>query len=164
MDRQREHQANERTFLAWLRTSISLIGFGFAIARFGLFLQEFQSTGDASGASAANSQMLGLGLVISGVAVIVLAGWRYNQVFHQIERGAYRPSRWTIWVLTALVTLLGLLSIPLLINQRSTSRPSRSQSFKSQSSKSQSSKPQSSKPQSSKSQSSRLPRPAMQQR
>jgi len=35
IDRQREHQANERTFLAWLRTSIALIGFGFAIARFG---------------------------------------------------------------------------------------------------------------------------------
>ncbi len=42
-DRQREHQANERTFLAWLRTSIALIGFGFAIARFGLFLRELQT-------------------------------------------------------------------------------------------------------------------------
>ncbi len=120
MDRQREHQANERTFLAWLRTSISLIGFGFAIARFGLFLQEFQSANESS-PSAANSQLLGLGLVVSGVAVIVLAGWRYNQVFHQIERGAYRPSRWTVWVLTALVTFLGLLSIPLLQGQRSPS-------------------------------------------
>ncbi len=125
MDRQREHQANERTFLAWLRTSISLIGFGFAIARFGLFLQEFQSANE-SNASAANSQLLGLGLVVSGVAVIVLAGWRYNQVFHQIERGAYRPSRWTIWVLTVLVTFLGLLSIPLLQGQRSPSNASKS--------------------------------------
>jgi amino acid transporter len=40
IDRQREHQANERTFLAWLRTSIALISFGFAIARFGLFLRQ----------------------------------------------------------------------------------------------------------------------------
>ncbi len=44
IDRQREHQANERTFLAWLRTSIALIGFGFVIARFGLFLHELQTT------------------------------------------------------------------------------------------------------------------------
>jgi putative membrane protein len=44
IDRQREHQANERTFLAWLRTSIALIGFGFAIARFGLFLRELQTS------------------------------------------------------------------------------------------------------------------------
>ncbi len=33
IDRQREHQANERTFLAWLRTSIALVGFGFALAK-----------------------------------------------------------------------------------------------------------------------------------
>jgi putative membrane protein len=39
-DRQQEHRANERTFLAWLRTSIALIGFGLAIARFGLFLRQ----------------------------------------------------------------------------------------------------------------------------
>ena len=42
IDKQREHQANERTFLAWLRTSIALIGFGFAIARFGLFLRQLR--------------------------------------------------------------------------------------------------------------------------
>ena len=40
--RLREHLANERTFLAWLRTSIALIGFGLAIARFGLFLRQGQ--------------------------------------------------------------------------------------------------------------------------
>jgi putative membrane protein len=39
VDRQREHQANERTFLAWLRTSVALIGFGFAIARFSILTQ-----------------------------------------------------------------------------------------------------------------------------
>ena len=43
IDRQREHQANERTFLAWLRTSIALIGFGFAIARFGIFLKQMEA-------------------------------------------------------------------------------------------------------------------------
>jgi putative membrane protein len=41
IERLREHQANERTFLAWLRTSITLIGFGLAINRFGLFLRAF---------------------------------------------------------------------------------------------------------------------------
>ena len=115
-DRQREHQANERTFLAWLRTSIALIGFGFAIARFGLFLQQFQT---ADPASATNSQVLGIGLVVFGIAVIVLAAWRYNQVFLQIERGAYRPTRWAIWLLTGIAVLLGLLTLPLLVNQQS---------------------------------------------
>jgi putative membrane protein len=36
----RDHAANERTLLAWIRTGVALMGFGFAIARFGLFLRE----------------------------------------------------------------------------------------------------------------------------
>jgi len=117
-DRQREHQANERTFLAWLRTSISLIGFGFAIARFGLFLQQLQSLEPSSNTATLNSQTLGIGLVALGIAVIVLAAWRYNQVFLQIERGAYRPTRWAIWLLTGVVAVLGLLSLPLLTGRQ----------------------------------------------
>jgi hypothetical protein len=39
------HQANERTLLAWIRTGIALMAFGFAIARFGLFLRELASVG-----------------------------------------------------------------------------------------------------------------------
>ncbi len=124
-DRQREHQANERTFLAWLRTSISLIGFGFAIARFSLFLQQIQALNSPSEATDLNSQTLGISLVVIGVAVMVLAAWRYNQVFLQIERGAYRPNRWAIWLLTGVVTVLGLLSLPMLIQQQDSGRRSR---------------------------------------
>ena len=127
-DRQREHQANERTFLAWLRTSIALIGFGFAIARFGLFLRQFETAVEpsANGIPAPailNSQTLGVGLVTFGIAVIILAAWRYNQVFWQIEQGAYKPSRLAIWILTSIITLLGLLSLPLLTGQTPAKRP-----------------------------------------
>ncbi len=115
--RQREHQANERTFLAWLRTSIALIGFGFAIARFGLFLRQFETGQAPLKDPFINSQDLGIGLVVFGIAIIVLAAWRYSQVFSQIERGDFRPSRRAIWVLTAIVTLLGVLSLPLLIGR-----------------------------------------------
>ncbi|MBE9167349.1 DUF202 domain-containing protein [Pleurocapsales cyanobacterium LEGE 06147] len=127
IDRQREHQANERTFLAWLRTSISLIAFGFAIARFGLFLRQL-------GVAVTqrlepfhpifNSQTLGNILVILGIAVIALAAWRYNQVFWQIERGDYRPNRWIVWLLTGVVMFLGILSMPLLLVWREISSPS----------------------------------------
>ena len=120
--RQRDHQANERTFLAWLRTSIALIGFGFAIARFGLFLQQFEVGQAPIKDPFVNSQDLGVGLVVFGVAVIVLAAWRYSRVFNQIERGNFRPSRRAIWVLTAIVTLLGLLSLPLLIGRAPSQR------------------------------------------
>jgi putative membrane protein len=128
IDRQREHQANERTFLAWLRTSIALIGFGFAIARFGIFLRqvEFAITERQSSVHPVfNSQTLGVCLVVFGIGIIAIAAWRYNQVFWQIERGDYRPNRSVVWIMTAVVILLGLLSLPLLIlGQREFKPPS----------------------------------------
>ncbi|MEL7224296.1 MAG: DUF202 domain-containing protein [Cyanobacteria bacterium J06576_12] len=113
-DRQREHQANERTFLAWLRTSISLIGFGFAIARFGIFLQQLNPTQAVTDTPVFSSRLIGISLVGFGVFSIILAAWRYNQAFLQIERGRYKPNRSVIWILSAMVTALGLLCIPLL--------------------------------------------------
>ncbi|MBW4623847.1 MAG: DUF202 domain-containing protein [Cyanosarcina radialis HA8281-LM2] len=117
-DRQREHQANERTFLAWLRTSVALIGFGFAIARFGLFLRQLRlaiTHQETPAHPIFNSENLGLSLVIFGIAAIALAAWRYDRVFWQIERGDYRPNRFAVWVMTAVVMILGILSVPLLL-------------------------------------------------
>lgn len=116
VDRQREHQANERTFLAWLRTSVALIGFGFAIARFGIFLRQLQTAvtqEDAAIHPVFNSENLGVSLVVFGIVVIALAAWRYNRVFWQIERGDYRPNRLMIWMTTGVVMILGILSLPL---------------------------------------------------
>lgn len=117
LDRQREHQANERTFLAWLRTSISLIGFGFAIARFGLFLRQLNfaiTQQQQTPHPLFNSENLGLALVIFGVVVIAVAAWHYNQVYWQIERGNYQANRLLVWIMTGIVMCLGILSIPLL--------------------------------------------------
>lgn len=125
--RLREHLANERTFLAWLRTSISLIGFGLAIARFSLFLRQLQTTTarqTIENNSIFNSENLGLSLVIVGIIVIALAAWRYNRVFKQIERADYRPSRVFIWFLSIIIMLLGVLSIPLLLARENSIYPS----------------------------------------
>lgn len=126
IDRQREHQANERTFLAWLRTSIALIGFGFAIARFGLFLRQLQvavTQKPVATNSIFTSENLGVALVIFGIIVIGLAAWRYNQVFWQIERGNYRPSRLLVWIMAGVVAILGSLSIPLVLWRDSSISP-----------------------------------------
>ncbi|MDX2099343.1 MAG: DUF202 domain-containing protein [Leptolyngbyaceae cyanobacterium bins.59] len=120
IDRQREHQANERTFLAWLRTSLALIGFGFAIARFSLFLRQLQTTvtqQEVGQPTFLNSETLGVSLVVFGIVVIALAAWRYNQVFWQIEQGDYRPNRLLIWILAGVVMILGTMSIPLLLRR-----------------------------------------------
>ncbi len=126
--RLREHLANERTFLAWLRTSISLIGFGLAISRFSLLLRQIQITTTqqtVENNTIFNSENLGLSLVIIGVIVIALAAWRYNRVFRQIERAEYRPSRVFIWFLSIIVILLGILSIPLLLRREKSVSPAK---------------------------------------
>jgi putative membrane protein len=118
IDRIREHQANERTFLAWLRTSIALIGFGFAIARFGLFLRQLDSVVNQQQPiphPVFNSENLGISLVVLGIVTIVFAAWRYNQVYRQIEREEYYPNRVIVWILTVVVTILGSFTIPLLL-------------------------------------------------
>ncbi len=126
IDRQREHQANERTFLAWLRTSIALIGFGIAIARFGLFLRQLHTAVTQKPVAINvifNSENLGISFVIFGIITISLAAWRYNQVFWQIERGDYRPNRWLVWIMAGVVTILGSLSIPLVLWRDSSISP-----------------------------------------
>ncbi len=136
IDRQREHQANERTFLAWLRTSIALIGFGFALARFGLFLQQFQAAVTSQAVpttSFFSSENLGVSLVIVGIVVIALAAWRYNQVFWQIERGDYRPNRLMVWSIATVVMILGTLSIPLVLWRNRVPKPPDSAPSKQQS-------------------------------
>jgi putative membrane protein len=96
-------------------------------ARFGLFLRQLEVavTGQLEPFHPIfNSQTLGIILVILGIVVIALAAWRYNQVFWQIERGDYRPTRWIVWLLTGIVMVLGVLSMPLLVVWREISSPS----------------------------------------
>jgi putative membrane protein len=129
IDRQREHQANERTFLAWLRTSISLIAFGFAIARFGLFLRQLHlalTHQDTAVHTFTTSEGIGVSLVIFGIIVIAVSGLIYNQTFLQIERGNYRPKRFLVWMMVGAVIALGLFCIPLILENHTlpVTRPS----------------------------------------
>lgn len=119
IDRQREHQANERTFLAWLRTSIALIGFGFAIARFGIFVRQLETSlrpAISPSHPQVNSENLGIGLVIFGIIIIGVALWSYNRAFWQIERGAYRPNRLIIWITSIVVIIMGILSLSVMVH------------------------------------------------
>src|SRR5271154_5780844 len=79
IDDPRVYLAAERTFLAWIRTSISLMGFGFLIARFALFLR---ANGLSNNRSAPThtwlSNTVGVGMVGVGVVVCVLAAVRHR--------------------------------------------------------------------------------------
>jgi len=81
--------ANERTFLAWVRTSIAVMSLGFVIARFGLWLRELAEkvNPQAHAASTGVSLPLGASMIAFGALLTVLAWWRYGVVIKAIERG-----------------------------------------------------------------------------
>jgi putative membrane protein len=90
-----DHLAAERTFLAWIRTGLALMGFGFVVARFGLFLQELQSirpTGTAR--SYGLSLWFGTALISAGVVVDVYSSLRYSRLIgHMNSSGSITRNR-----------------------------------------------------------------------
>jgi putative membrane protein len=87
-ERFRDHAANERTMLAWIRTGIALMAFGFAIARFGLFLREIAQAGQVRrNAPVMGSTWFGVVLVLLGLVTNAAATLRYAQVRRALIEG-----------------------------------------------------------------------------
>jgi putative membrane protein len=112
----------EQTFLARIRTGLALMGFGFVVARFGLFLQELRmSSPTFSQQSYGLSIWFGTALIIIGVCVDVFASWHHVRLVHQLNRGETdftRPSRGAI-VLASFLGVVGIaMSIYLLMIAR----------------------------------------------
>lgn len=89
-----DYLAAERTLLAWIRTGLALMGFGFVVARFGLFLEQLRA---AQGANAARpyglSVWFGIALIVVGVFVDVFAGWHHLQLVRELDCGRTEHSR-----------------------------------------------------------------------
>ncbi len=94
VDDPRIYLAAERTFLAWVRTSVALMGFGFLIARFAFWTREYAEveTGHPI-ARPPVSPWLGFGMVIVGVYVCVTAAVRHRNYIHALEDGVPNPPR-----------------------------------------------------------------------
>lgn len=105
--------AIERTYLAWTRTALALIGFGFVVARLGLFLREFAGAQGASPAAlplaqSSRSLWLGSGLVVLGIVVQSLAMVERAQFMRQFKAGQLVvPLRWSLAQLLGLA-LIGI--------------------------------------------------------
>jgi putative membrane protein len=106
--RTREHLANERTLLAWVRTALALMGLGFVVARFGLFLRELTVERAAPPEPAHASAVIGATLVGASVLITALSTRRFLRARAQIERGSYEPEPLTEMLLVVVTVLAGL--------------------------------------------------------
>ena len=111
--RAQEHLANERTFLAWVRTTIALISLGFVLARVGPWLHE---TGMQTSGLTRRASPIGIGLAAFGALLTVLAAWRYDAVNREIEAGLVKTDRALVWFVAIVIALLaGALIVYLLV-------------------------------------------------
>ena len=112
IERYSDHAANERTFLAWVRTSIAIMAFGFLVEKFDLFL-EFASKSLAARMPSVGGQLVGnvagLLLIVLGGATMILAIIRFRQTALDIDSKDTRPGtgdRMDV-ILVALLVILG---------------------------------------------------------
>ncbi len=99
-NRIRDHLANERTFLAWMRSAISLLGFGVLIVRIRLLRPPLAPQPPGNG------WRLGLAFTLVGLLMVVLSAFHYFGVRRDIEDDTYDPP--DRWVLLATLVVLGL--------------------------------------------------------
>jgi putative membrane protein len=107
----RLHLASERTFLAWIRTGVALMGFGFAIARFGLFLRQVAAAENVhvGATDALGSAWGGTALVALGMLASLGATLRYGAVRRAIDRGEVgAPRARLVYALGWIAALVGL--------------------------------------------------------
>ena len=103
--RARTHLANERTFLAWFRTGVTLIALGIAVAQF--------LGPDAGGSLPA--LLLGVAVVVGGIALLLIGRWRYVGSRAQIDAGDFRPAALSVDLAVTVFALIGGVSLLLVL-------------------------------------------------
>ncbi|MHB8131844.1 MAG: YidH family protein [Mobilitalea sp.] len=117
----RVHMANERTFLAWIRTSIGIMAFGFVVEKFALFMKQMSlilenaNIGNALSPSHGYSSIVGIFLVGMGTLLVLFAFVRYKKVERQIDSDTFQPSSKLDALLTILVLSVGIFLVTYLI-------------------------------------------------
>jgi putative membrane protein len=108
-----DYLANERTFLAWIRTGIAIMAFGFVAVKFSLFLNQVNllSGENIKLPNAGHSYWIGMGLVILGTIMSLLAFIRYRQVENQLHDSRFRSSTVLSLLLTVCILFAGILLV-----------------------------------------------------
>jgi putative membrane protein len=122
-----DHAANERTYLAWVRTGIAVVAFGFLIEKFNLFLLAVAHSSTADEAVQSHTQRLSRGLsrfegiafVLGGVALMLLATMRFvrtTRLLNDPQSHVARSVRIELVLSTILVVLMAAYSLYLVIS------------------------------------------------
>lgn len=112
-----EYLANERTFLAWIRTSIALVSLGFVVAKFSLWLRELATQLHPQVQSAHSGASLPLGILMMalGGMLAVLATWHYHATNRAIAQGTVKANRNLVLFVTLLIVALCIAMIVYMI-------------------------------------------------
>ena len=112
-----DHLANERTYLAWIRTSLGIMVFGFVVVKFTLFMKQIplllgkEDVIQTKGYSA----LLGIIIVLVGTITAILSYIRYKRTEKQLREGQYEHSSLLITILTGFILLVSVFLIAYLI-------------------------------------------------
>jgi putative membrane protein len=101
--------AAERTLLAWVRTGLAVIGIGFLVARFGLFLRMLRNP-SAELEPALASSVIGIGFVALGAAIIAVSAWQHARYCSKLDISQRPAHYWTAFGTGAavLIAVLGM--------------------------------------------------------
>jgi putative membrane protein len=107
-NRARDHLANERTFLAWVRTGAAVVVFGFAIGRFSIAIRQLTALQGHSVRTAGLSVWIGSGTIVAGVALVIAGLVRYRTTKRQLDSDTFEPAGFLLNLVTALTVVMGL--------------------------------------------------------
>jgi len=107
-NRARDHLANERTFLAWVRTAVAIVVFGFAIGRFSIALRQLTALQGHGIPKGGISVWMGATSIVLGVVLVVAGLVRYRQTRARLDQGTFEPAGLVLDLVTILTVLFGL--------------------------------------------------------
>ncbi|HUX87161.1 MAG TPA: DUF202 domain-containing protein [Chloroflexota bacterium] len=104
----RDHLANERTFLSWIRLSIAITALGFVVARFGIFIAQIFALQRTQGIEPGLSVPFGVALVVAGPVFALLALARFLVAEREIETGQFRHHHGLIYLIIIVTVVMGI--------------------------------------------------------
>lgn len=112
-----DHLANERTLLAWIRTGIAIMAFGFVVVKFSLFLKQvaFLVSGRELTGARTSSGYLGIGIVIIGALTLLLSFIKYKKTEHQLLAHEYKTSSRLLLLLILVICVMSVFLISYLL-------------------------------------------------